>query len=90
MGASFGIYQEGKSWKMTDNNFKQDIILAGLGWGHLPFHSIEKEIESKNLVVMEFADIHPRELAINLIRLKKQSLGPVSKKLWDELISFHQ
>jgi len=90
MGPSFGIYQEGKKWRLEDSNFKQDIILAGLGWGHLAYHSIEKEIESKNLVVLEFEDIHPRDLSINLIRLKKQHLGPIAKKLWDELISFHQ
>lgn len=88
-GASFGILEDGKKWRMSDSNFKQDIIMAGLGWGHLSLHTIEREIKEKKVVILDFEDIHPRDLEIYLIRLKKHPLGPVAKKLWDELISFH-
>jgi DNA-binding transcriptional LysR family regulator len=84
-GQSFGLLNEGKKWRIKDNNFKREIIFAGLGWGHLPLHSIEREIAEKKLVVLEFENIHPRELIINLIRHKKHSLGPVAKILWNEL-----
>lgn len=87
-GASFGLLDAGKKWRLFDNNFKKEIILAGLGWGHLPENTIEQEIKEKKLIVLKFEDIHPRELGVNLIRLKKQPLGPVAKKLWDKLISF--
>lgn len=88
-GASFGLLESGKKWRITDSNFKQEIILAGLGWGHMPLGAVEREIKEKKLIVLEFEDIHPRDLEINLIRLKKTQPGPVAKKLWDELISFH-
>jgi DNA-binding transcriptional LysR family regulator len=84
-GASFGLLDEGKKWRINEGNFKRDIILAGLGWGHLPDHTIEREIAEKKLVVLDFQDIHPRELEINLFRLKKQNLGVVAKALWEEL-----
>ncbi len=84
-GASFGLLDEGKKWRINEGNFKRDIILAGLGWGHLPDHTIDREIAEKKLVVLDFQDIHPRELDINLFRLKKQNLGVVAKALWDEL-----
>jgi len=84
-GQSFGLLNDGRKWRIRDNNFKREIILAGLGWGHLPFHSIEREIAEKKLVVLEFENIHPRELTINLIRHKRFSLGPVAKTLWNEL-----
>src|SRR5690606_32270915 len=70
-GMSFGLLDTGKKWRITDNNFKREIIIAGLGWGHLPLHSIKKELEEKKLVILKFEDIHPRELEINLIRHKK-------------------
>ena len=63
--------------------------MAGMGWGHLPITTIEREIKEKKVIVLNFEDIHPRELEIYLIRLKKHQLGPVAKKLWEELISFH-
>lgn len=88
-GATFGLLEEGKKWRLFDNNFKRDIILSGLGWGHLPLHTIEREIKEKKLAVIDFPDIHPRELDINLIRLKKTSLGIVARSLWDELTTLH-
>lgn len=87
-GRSFGLLDGGKKWRINDSNFKRDIILAGLGWGHLPEHSIAREVQEKKLVVLNFEDIHTRELSINLIRLKKNQLGVVAKHLWDELIAF--
>jgi DNA-binding transcriptional LysR family regulator len=87
-GTSFGLLESGKKWRISDSNFKRDIILAGLGWGHLAEHSIETEIREKKLVVLDFEDIHPRELEINLIRHKKNQLGVVSKELWEGIIAF--
>ncbi len=88
-GASFGLLENGKKWRLNDANFKREIIMAGMGWGHLPYPSVEREIKEKKIVVLDFEDIHPRELEIYLIRLKKHQFGPVAKKLWEELISFH-
>jgi DNA-binding transcriptional LysR family regulator len=88
-GASFGLLDDGKKWRILDTNFKREIIFSGLGWGHMPMRDIERELKEKKLVILEFEDIHPRELAINLIRSKKHHFGPVAKRLWDELISFH-
>lgn len=87
-GASFGLLDNGKKWRLLDNNFKREIILSGLGWGHLPQNTIEQDLKEKRIVILNFEDIHPRDLEINLIRLKKQHLGPIAKKLWDDLISF--
>lgn len=84
-GASFGLLDTGKKWRINEGNFKRDIILAGLGWGHLPDHTIEREIAEKKLVILDFEDIHPRDLDIKMIRLKKQQLGVVAKSLWEEL-----
>ncbi len=88
-GASFGLLEEGKKWHLTDANFKREIILAGLGWGHLPEHMIERELKDKKLSVIDFPQIHPRDLEINLIRLKRINLGIVAKSLWNELTALH-
>ncbi len=88
-GASFGLLDEGKKWRLNDANFKREIILAGLGWGHLPEHTIERELKDKKLTVIDFPDIHPRDLAIHLIRLKRITLGIVAKSLWNELTALH-
>ncbi len=86
-GASFGLLESGKKWRLENGNFKREIILAGLGWGHLPEHSIERELREKKLTVLDFKNTHPRVLEINLIRLKKHQLGVVGKSLWEKLTS---
>lgn len=86
-GPSFGVLDHGRKWRLKDNNFKKELIVSGLGWGHMPEHSIEREIQEKKLVILNFEDIHPRELAINLIRHKRHQLGVVAKIFWDELVS---
>ncbi len=87
-GTSFGLLEGGKKWRITDSHFKRDIIFAGLGWGHLAEHTIERELREGKLVVLEFEDIHPQELPIHLIRHKKHQMGVVAKKLWEELLLF--
>ena len=86
-GTSFGLLDEGKKWRISDTNVKREIILGGLGWGHLVEHHISREIQEKKLVILDFEDIHPRELSINLIRHRRHHFGVVAHALWDELIS---
>lgn len=88
--ASFGLLNGGKKWYLTESNFKREIILAGLGWGHLPSHTIREEVKQGKLKVLNFETVKPRKLDINLIRLRKQSLGPVAKSLWEELTTWHE
>jgi DNA-binding transcriptional LysR family regulator len=83
--ASFGLLEGGRKWHLSDANLKKEIIFAGLGWGHMPLHYVERELQENKLVVLDFPDIHKRVLDIHLIRLKKNQFGPVAKALWDEL-----
>ncbi len=85
--SSFGLLEDGKKWRLSDANFKREIILAGLGWGHMPEHYVVREIKEGSLIVLDFPDIHSRTLNVNLIRLKKNQFGPVARALWNELIS---
>lgn len=85
--ATFGLLDGGKKWRLTDASLKREIIFAGLGWGHMPLHQIESEIQEKKLIVLDFPDVHARALEISLIRLKKHQFGPVARALWDELFA---
>jgi DNA-binding transcriptional LysR family regulator len=87
--ANFGLLSGGRKWFLSESNFKREIILAGLGWGHLPAHTVSEEVKQGKLHVLNFEAVKPRKLDINLIRLRKQTLGPVAKSLWEELTSWH-
>ncbi len=89
-GQSFGLLEDGKKWRVTDYNFKREIILSGLGWGHLPYHVIEREINEGELQVLNLDSVHPKDLDIFLIKSRKFKLGPVGDALWSELTSLHK
>lgn len=82
---SFGLLESGRKWRVKEGQLKTHLIFAGLGWGHLPEHEIRNKIDNGELKVLEFENIKPKNLEINLIRLKDDPLGPVSSALWDFL-----
>lgn len=71
------------------HNVKREIILSGLGWVHLPFHVIERELSEAKLETFNFDPIFPRQLDIFLIKSKKYPVGQVGENLWSELSALH-
>lgn len=82
---NFGLLDSGKKWRIKDGQLKTHLILAGLGWGHLPEHDVKDKIESGELVVLDFKATHPKNLEISLIKLSDNKLGPVATALWEFL-----
>ena len=82
---NFGLLDSGKKWRIKDGQLKTHLILAGLGWGHLPEHDVKDKIESGELLVLNFKTTHPKNLEISLIKLKDNKLGPVATALWEFL-----
>jgi hypothetical protein len=48
------------------------------------------KVKSGALVILDFDDIHPRELPIHLIRHKKSKNGVVAEALWKKLLSYEK
>lgn len=61
---------------------KKDIILSGLGWGRLPLHMINDEINPKRLVHLPELD-DDDEATIYLCKKKSKPTGKVAKFIWD-------
>jgi DNA-binding transcriptional LysR family regulator len=57
-------------------SLKKQLILCGVGWGNLPSHMIEKELQSKHLFILK--QPHDR-IPAQLAWLKKKNLGPCAR-----------
>jgi len=79
--ANFGIVDEAPKWYVTDLHTKKDLICAGLGWGRLPSHFVENDIDKENLV--QLSTLGDLSLPICLTKLAENNLGPVGKRIWD-------
>jgi len=76
-----GILDEALKWYVTDLHTKKTLITQGLGWGRLPQHLVEKEIENNELISLD--TLGKFELPIYITKLKNKALGPVALKIWN-------
>ena len=44
------------TWRLADLFVKRSFLLAGLGWGGMPIHTVEADIASGDLVILQIED----------------------------------
>jgi DNA-binding transcriptional LysR family regulator len=76
------VHEGSLKWFVNDTPSKKDIILSGLGWGRLPAHMVDKEINSKRLVHLTQLE-DDDDVTIYLCKKKNKSIGKVAKFIWD-------
>ncbi len=73
-------------WYVNDVHLKKQIILSGRSYGFLPYHLIEQELASGQLVPFSnLESFQVRTIELRAVRLKDSSMGPVQQKLWQKL-----
>ena len=84
---SFGVVAHCRHWTVSDVSSKKNIIVAGLGWGRLPRHAIEKELQDGRLCLLRGHHFDERVISLSAIRLQKPSHGPIAARLWEDLLN---
>lgn len=79
------VMQAGQRWTVSDFATKKAVIMAGLGWGGLPSHLIEDELQNGDLVPLNVEGFPPRHTDIFAMRRRDQSMGRVVSEIWSEL-----
>jgi len=54
-GREFGVVGR-KPWRLADLGAKHVFLLAGLGWGNMPFHLVEQDLAAGRLVLLRQQD----------------------------------
>jgi DNA-binding transcriptional LysR family regulator len=85
-GRDYGVLSS-QAWRLADLGAKHSMLLAGLGWGNMPSHLVEDDIERGRL-----KRIHPAEFDARSSRLAMggayradQKLGPAGQWMVDHL-----
>lgn len=83
--SNINIIEGAHSWTVGDQLTKKELIVLGMGWGHLPKHLVEDEMTKGQLLSIAGSHIKNIQRDIVAARLQDRPVGPVAKKLWEFL-----
>jgi DNA-binding transcriptional LysR family regulator len=86
VGQTFGVYSN-RTWKLGDLGAKHRLLLAGLGWGSMPRHLVEADLEAGRLVRIVLADRGSVNYNVSLIHRTDAATGPACQWLCHFLTS---
>ncbi|MEO0498713.1 MAG: LysR family transcriptional regulator [Pseudomonadota bacterium] len=79
------VLSGGQRWTVSDFEAKRSIIKAGLGWGGMPEHLIQKDLASGALVPLRVDGYPPRHTEIFAIRRRDNPMGKVMTAIWTSI-----
>lgn len=79
------VVEGAHSWTVADQLMKKELIVLGMGWGHMPLHLIDKELRAGRLLSIEGQHFKRSRVDIVMARLRNQPAGPVAERLWQFL-----
>lgn len=82
---SRGILPGGLRWTVSDFATKKEILLASMGWGGLPEHMIQSELDKGTLVPLSIEGYPPTQVSHYAMRRRDVTQGTVAQAIWDSL-----
>ena len=75
-----GVHQ----WKTRDTQTLKHMLLAGLGWGLVPEHLVERELTERSLLQVHLSDAESVITGdVRAVRKQDKTPGPVASHLWE-------
>src|SRR5579862_980415 len=89
-GRDHGVLS-GRAWRLADLGAKHSILLAGLGWGNMPFHMIKDDLAQGRLKVIRPREFDSRvaQLVMCGAYLANHRLGPAGQWMVEYLSAVH-
>ena len=78
----YHVIEGARSWTVADQLMKRELLLLGMGWGHMPLHLIERDMQRGKLLSIEGKHFKRIKLDIVAARLRGRPTGPVGDRLW--------
>lgn len=78
-GHEFGVLAP-STWRLADMGAKHAFLKRGLGWGHMPLHMVELDLESRELLRIQVEGI-PRTpmMPMKIVYCKDAPPGPAAR-----------
>jgi len=78
----FYLIEGARTWTVSDQLMKKEVILQGMGWGHMPEFLIADELRERLLISIAGKYLRGGSGEIVAARLRGRPHGPVASRLW--------
>ena len=76
------LVEGARSWTVGDQLMKRELILQGMGWGHMPHYMIADDLRAQRLLPITGTHFRGGEADLVAARLRNAAHGPVANRLW--------
>jgi DNA-binding transcriptional LysR family regulator len=76
------LVEGARSWTVSDQLMKRELILQGMGWGHLPKYLIKQDLRDKRLLAITGQHFKGGQAELVAARRHNIPHGPIANRLW--------
>jgi DNA-binding transcriptional LysR family regulator len=76
------LIEGARSWTVSDQLMKKELILQGMGWGHMPRYLIEQNLRDGSLLSIAGRHFRGGQAELVVARRRHAPHGPIANRLW--------
>jgi DNA-binding transcriptional LysR family regulator len=76
------LVEGARTWTVSDQLMKRELILQGMGWGHMPDYLIDEDVRDGRLLDITGQFLKGGQAELVAARRREASHGPVATRLW--------
>jgi DNA-binding transcriptional LysR family regulator len=76
------LVEGARSWTVSDQLMKKELILQGMGWGHMPRYLVEPNFRDGSLLPITGRHLRGGQVDLVAARRRDTPHGPVANRLW--------
>jgi DNA-binding transcriptional LysR family regulator len=76
------VVEGARSWTVSDQLMKRELILQGMGWGHMPRYLVEQDLREKRLLDITGRHLRGGRVEVVAARRRDAPHGPIANRLW--------
>jgi DNA-binding transcriptional LysR family regulator len=80
--SDYFLLEGARSWTVSDQLMKKELILQGMGWGHMPTFLIEQDLRAGRLLAITGTHFKGGRSQLVAARLRNAPHGPIANRLW--------
>jgi DNA-binding transcriptional LysR family regulator len=79
---AYYLVEGARTWTVSDQLMKRELILQGMGWGHMPTYLVDEDLRNRRLLDITGKYLKGGQGEVVAARRRDTAHGPVADRLW--------